>query len=404
MHKPRRQLTAGEQAELYESLGRKLDRVGIETQPEVAVKVLDLTRDEGAGANDFSELIRHDPALTARVLKTANSAYFAQVGEVASVRRACVVLGLERLRTLALGFYLSRAAMGSAAQELGRRVWTGSIFRGCLCAALGEELLPEHTAEAFAVGLLLDVGIPLMPVLLGESYFDLLEGDPGPSELQSREESTLPFTHADIASVLAERWRLPEVLARPLMWRYTPPRPNARASTTRTLHRIAYYGGATNLRHLSEDELRPETNTQIAEHALHLRGGKLLEAVDRARSEYELSMQMFGDVADRIDDLDAIAHSAHLQLVAMLERSVIEDAATRRSELSIGVEGCTVSIHRTEDGTLVALLGGENGEAILRHRFVIGDETPDSLLRSLGFNEFPKDAVDALNEYFRMAA
>ena len=402
--KPRYQLTAAEQTELYETLGRKLDRIGIETQPEVAVKVLDLTKDPDAGAVDFARIMRHDPALSARVLRTANSAFFGQVGEVTSVQRACVILGLERLRTLALGFYLGRAIAGTASQELGKRIWMQSIFRGCLCASLARELAPQHTAEAFAVGLLLDVGVPLMPILLGDDYYRAIIDEPAPGELYARETHSLPFTHADVATVLMARWKLPEVLARPVAWRYVPPRPIERASTVRTLHRVAYYAGATNLAHIDSDTPQHVPNTMIAERVLNLRGGKLKDAIAHASEEYRLSIEIFGDVAGRIEDLDAIAESAHLQLIDLLERSVIDDAATHSSDLELEVEGSIVRLNRAEDGTLVALLIGADGEAIVRHRFVPAHETPLSLMRSLGFDRCPPQAEHTLREYLRVAA
>src|SRR5690606_18605990 len=88
--KPRSTLTAAEIDALMADLGRRLEGVGVETQPEVAAKVLSLVSDPNSGLRQFAEVIKADPALSGRMLRLANSALFAQYEPVTNLERACV--------------------------------------------------------------------------------------------------------------------------------------------------------------------------------------------------------------------------------------------------------------------------------------------------------------------------
>ena len=85
-----------------------LDSVKVPSLPEAAMRLMSLCRDGQAGAAEVVRVVELDPALTARILKVANSAAFGQQRRIGTLSRAAVVLGNEALKVVALGFYLSR--------------------------------------------------------------------------------------------------------------------------------------------------------------------------------------------------------------------------------------------------------------------------------------------------------
>jgi HD-like signal output (HDOD) protein len=99
--KLRSKLSATEIVQLQDFLSEKLQRIGVQSQPEVAIKVLDLSSRPDAHPKDYAAVIKNDPALCGRLLRLANSAMFAQRKAVTSIDRACLVLGLERLKAVA---------------------------------------------------------------------------------------------------------------------------------------------------------------------------------------------------------------------------------------------------------------------------------------------------------------
>jgi HD-like signal output (HDOD) protein len=90
----------------------RLGDSSVPTLPEVAVKVVQLVGNPHASLKDFVEVVQNDQALTARLLRTANSALYAQRQPVTQLQRAMVLLGLTIV---------------AANQLLGKKM--GAIFR-----------------------------------------------------------------------------------------------------------------------------------------------------------------------------------------------------------------------------------------------------------------------------------
>ncbi|MCA9288555.1 MAG: HDOD domain-containing protein, partial [Phycisphaerales bacterium] len=210
--KPRSMLTAREVEATRASIARRLERLAVETQPEIAAAVLDLAVDRSAGLAQFADVIGSDAALSGRVLQLSNSSYYRRGDEVADLERACVVLGADRLRGVALGFSLDRSGPTSPERRLARRVWRESILRACVARCLAERTWARLAPMAFAAGLMLDVGQPLLARLLGAPALEILLSGMPPASMFQAECRSLPFTHVDVASVVCARWRLPLAL------------------------------------------------------------------------------------------------------------------------------------------------------------------------------------------------
>ena len=71
--------------------------------PEMIQKVVSLTQDEKTTAKNLSDLISYDQAISSRLLKVANSAYYGLSREISTIQHAVVVLGFEQVKSLSLG-------------------------------------------------------------------------------------------------------------------------------------------------------------------------------------------------------------------------------------------------------------------------------------------------------------
>ncbi|MBW1712408.1 MAG: HDOD domain-containing protein, partial [Deltaproteobacteria bacterium] len=117
------------------------------TLPVVALELLKLATDEGSSAADLVKVIGRDPVLTARLLKIANSPIFGLSGNVASLSRAVVLLGLEEIRNLALGLLVFDTADGAGGKR--KSYHRGQIWTHCLMVGLLAEILAQ---EEFGLG------------------------------------------------------------------------------------------------------------------------------------------------------------------------------------------------------------------------------------------------------------
>ncbi len=198
--------------------------------PQVVLRVIELSSDPGASASDLERVIATDPALAARILTLANSAYFGMPRRLSSLREAVVFLGFKSVRTLAMAVTTFAMFMGkSDADALVRRaVWRHSLDTA-QCARTLTTLLPPSVhesfggEEAFTAGLLHDIG----KMALDHSRHDLYMSLVAQAEREGVrycevEAHLLPLGHGMIGAALAQKWNLPPALCEAIAFHHTP--------------------------------------------------------------------------------------------------------------------------------------------------------------------------------------
>lgn len=403
--KTRNKLTAGEVDALILELERRLHGVGVESQPEVAAKVINLVSDPGAGLRDYANVIKADPALAGRLLRLANSAFFAQRQPVSNLDRACVLLGLGRLRAVSMGFYLSRAAAADAGHRLSRRIWGEGVYRACLATELAHCLCPSLASEAFIAGLMIDAGIPVMVKLQGEKALKIAEAGLPPSKQFRAEFETLPFTHVDVAAALVRRWRLPEPLAKPIERHHTQPAEGARPDPVHALHRITYYVGALHLDGACKPA-EPAPLPLTAERTLGLTTAQLTQIVRKAADEYGAMCELFREVADTVGDIAEMVDIVQQQLVEMMDQSLMDQfrSESRASGGCFRIADRSVEIESGQDELAVAYLNDTEGNRLLSYTFDPGQETAQQVFEALGLEGVTPQDRDDLDTYLRSLA
>ena len=72
----------------------------IATLPEITLKIIRIVEDPESSAQDLNKVITNDPALGARILKVVNSAFYGLPGQIGSINRAIVLLGLNAVKNI----------------------------------------------------------------------------------------------------------------------------------------------------------------------------------------------------------------------------------------------------------------------------------------------------------------
>src|SRR5260221_6081146 len=84
----------------------------ISTLPEVTAKIVATVEDPKSTAASLHKIVAHDPALATRILKVVNSAFYGLPGQIGSVERAIVLLGLNAIKNLAVAASLGQLFRG----------------------------------------------------------------------------------------------------------------------------------------------------------------------------------------------------------------------------------------------------------------------------------------------------
>ena len=190
--------------------------------PAVALEVIDLVQRPDVNVEQLATTIGNDPALSSKILKTVNSSFYAQARSITTITQAIVVLGLNSVRTLALGFTL----VDSVGEESGLDhddFWRRSIRAAVGARELASRVAPTAREEVFLAGLLSRFGILAMSGVLGERYGETLEACEDDFErLENLEREQLGFTHLDLGARLATDWNLPPTVIAAISHRRSP--------------------------------------------------------------------------------------------------------------------------------------------------------------------------------------
>ncbi len=177
--------------------------------PIVATKIVDLLRDPDLRIKDLANAVSLDPVISARLLRMANSAFYQQVKQIASVERALVVIGEDALKNMALEYSLRSSHKTYGVLE--RRLWENSIGCAVACRMIAERLTSLDKNEAYLVGLQHHIGKVVMINRDKQRYLEVLDiVDSGKGQLRDVERGLFAYSHEMVGAALLDYWNYPK--------------------------------------------------------------------------------------------------------------------------------------------------------------------------------------------------
>lgn len=182
--------------------------------PGIALRVIELAQDPEVDMATTADVIAMDMALSARMLRIANSPLYASRRRIDNLGQALTMLGLNATLSLALGFSMVqglRRTFGNTA--LHERIWRRSVVSSLASRVLGQARGLRKPEELMLAGLLQDVGMLALLQVSPERYQLLHAGGPvEPQALIEAERAEFGGDHAEIGAWVARHWHLPEYL------------------------------------------------------------------------------------------------------------------------------------------------------------------------------------------------
>jgi HD-like signal output (HDOD) protein len=165
---------------------------------------------EDTSINEIVEVIKHDQALTTRILRVANSAYYSPWEKVTTIDRALVILGFNRILALALSVSLINHFSPKSSFE-GFELslfWAHTIAVAAFSENLARQWDSIDPGDAFTAGILL-----VMLIYFEEEFKRVLKkAADAKIDFFAAEMSELGVNHAFVASILLRHWEIPEIL------------------------------------------------------------------------------------------------------------------------------------------------------------------------------------------------
>ncbi|HTW95936.1 MAG TPA: GGDEF domain-containing protein [Tepidisphaeraceae bacterium] len=192
------------------------------TLPAIAIEVLEMAHRPEVDIAEIARAISRDPALSGRILKTVNSSFYARSQAVGTISQALVILGLQSVKTLVLGFSLVSNLAESPANAFDHLTyWRRSIYAASAARIIAHKVNLVQQEEAFLAALLSDIGMLVLDAVLGAEYGEIYSAAKSHQELAAGEIAKLGISHADAGAVLAEQWKLPPVLTIPIAFSHS---------------------------------------------------------------------------------------------------------------------------------------------------------------------------------------
>ena len=268
---------------------------GLPAMPAVALELLHTLTETDASSADLADLARRiaqDQAITARVLRVANSPFYGLQSRVASIHDAIVVLGFSAVRSLVLAAAVMASLPGGPCTGFSQeRFWRHVLGTAAAAQAIGKRL--GRPSEAlFIAGLLHDIGRLALVVLYPARYAATLaaahEQDRG---LQDMEQAFFGFDHCAVGASLAEHWHFPAEIADALAWHHQPDHgtPNGLAAIVHYADAIAQ---ALNLDEAEDAQVPPLQEAAVS--SLGLDWDALMAVLAETQSRFDSYRLMLG--------------------------------------------------------------------------------------------------------------
>jgi HD-like signal output (HDOD) protein len=201
---------AGDTQVLVQQAIKKVSTIA--TLPEVTARIIKTVEDPKSTAQQLHQIVAHDPALVTRVLKVVNSSFYGLPGQIGSVERAIVLLGLNAVKNIAVAASLGQMFRGvKLCEEFSAKdLWTHCVAVGVAARDLARQLKLPIADEAFLAGMIHDIGILVSLQTSPEQLRQVCE-------LVKREQrdfceierEVMGVDHQQLGMGLAEMWKFP---------------------------------------------------------------------------------------------------------------------------------------------------------------------------------------------------
>lgn len=327
-------------------------QVDFPSPSRVATEIIALARDPEIEMAKVAQAIGRDPAMTAKILRIANSAFYAQRRPSQNLRQALVIIGLNAALTLALSFSLVSSVR--ALRPVGidyPRFWRRTLLAATASRAFAESTKAPHGEDIFLAALLQDIGVLAIDRAARDFYSKLTQPATHADWVQY-EIRELGKDHAGYSAMLLKSWNLPDRIWQAVEASHTPQSLPADADDGR-FARCVSLGSDLAEAILSND--RATTLTSLAQRVRDLLGmgneaftdvvGRVMSLIPETEALYETSILDADDAENllaearellAVRNLHALQEVSNLQATTsvLLTRTEEAEDASRRDALT----------------------------------------------------------------------
>lgn len=191
--------------------------------PQVAVQVLKIAANPDASTDELKQVIATDVALTAQILKIANSAMFGMVREVRTLTQAIMTLGFSTIKSVVIASSAKNLYSRGSTGLQERLMWEHALVTALAGRAFGRGIRFPRAEECFLGGLLHDIGKSVLGLKFPDRYGAIIRTTYNEGvDLMEQEFETFGFDHTMVGEALLHSWNIAPSLERAVRWHHDP--------------------------------------------------------------------------------------------------------------------------------------------------------------------------------------
>ncbi len=196
------------------------------TLPETTLKIMRIVEDPKSTAAQLQKIISFDPALVTRILKVVNSAFYGLPGQIASIERAIVLLGMTGVKNIAVAASLGQMFRGGKLCDgyTAKDLWQHCVAVGVTARELARQMKWPIVEEAFLAGMVHDVGLLVSMQLCPEVLKNICDRvkTGGEDFCAVERELNNGVDHQALGAALAAAWKFPKAIQRVVARHHEP--------------------------------------------------------------------------------------------------------------------------------------------------------------------------------------
>ena len=215
----------------------------IATLPEITIRIIEIVEDPKSTARDLHDVIKNDPALSVKVLKVVNSAFYGLPGQIASVDRAIVLLGLSAVKNIAIAASIAKLFKGKRISEqfTATDLWRHSVAVAVAAREIAKRATkPAMLDEIIVAGLIHDLGMLVERQAFPEKLSQVIERCMREEiDFQQCERELIGTDHSAFGMGLTTKWKFPRHLRAAVGFHHHPEALSEELRTIGTLMQTA---------------------------------------------------------------------------------------------------------------------------------------------------------------------
>lgn len=193
--------------------------------PQTVTRLMQLLANEDVNVDEIEKVFASDGALTARLLRQANSASSGSRNQIGTISSAIVRLGLGSVMALAVSVSTQKE-LSTSLPEYG--IGEGGMWKHAQAARLAAEAMRRFCKiqippEAPTAALLHDIGKIVMARALGPELEVLKQAKPDDDAISMElEQEVLEVHHGELGGLIAQNWQLPDMIVHGIIHHHNP--------------------------------------------------------------------------------------------------------------------------------------------------------------------------------------